>query len=346
MLLQKLDIRSFRGMVNVLLDKLSPISIVVGANNSGKSTVLEAAALITRPFDPPQWVQVAKQRDFDLFIVDGLWSLFPSGVPLDVDDGPKQTKKLDIRGLLDSRSRELSATGLASAGWDLDEKEDLVLRIEAAVREENNGPFRHTMEFRKDDLARYSNEIQFYKSFTVTPATHRSTRNLVEHLSRAVDEGRKSIAIDLLRLFDSQVDDLDISASRGRDGVRVTHKLRGVVDLASFGDGMRRSAALALALVRSHNGLLLIDEIEAGIHPSILPRVLAQLIEAAEMANVQILATTHSLEAIDALITALADHPSAKASGYYLHRKEGKHAVRHYAHDDLIALRQAGLDLR
>jgi hypothetical protein len=82
-----------------------------------------------------------------------------------------------------------------------------------------------------------------YRVFTVTPATHYSTKALVEHLSRVVDEGKKQLAVELLQVFDKDVEDLDVIASLGREAVRVTHRTRGVVDLASFGDGMRRSAA-------------------------------------------------------------------------------------------------------
>ena len=50
MILQDMKIEAFRGITNVSLDKLSPVSIVFGANNAGKSSILEAASLILRPF--------------------------------------------------------------------------------------------------------------------------------------------------------------------------------------------------------------------------------------------------------------------------------------------------------
>jgi predicted ATPase len=204
---------------------------------------------------------------------------------------------------------------------------------------------RPTMKIRRELPQKNGDSPPFFRSFTITPATHRSTKHLVEYLSKAIDEGKKGLAVELLRLFDSHVEGLDISASKGRDGIRVTHALRGVVDLASFGDGMRRSAALALALVRSQGGLLLVDEIEAGIHPRLLPEILSRLIRAAQAADVQILATTHSLEAIDSLIEALGEFPNCGAA-YYIKRDQKGHLICRYDQKKMIELREGGLDLR
>ncbi len=339
-ILENLKLTAFRGMADVKLEDLAPVSIAFGDNNAGKSSILEAAALSLRPHDPSQWVQVARQRDTDISLVDGLWSLFPADVPLSVDEGPKQTKPLRLHGRLARSERELSAHALASLDWDSETAGDLNLQVICSV-----DGVRHTMEFRRKEPARFGNEITFYRCFTVTSASHRSTRTLVEHLSRAIDEGEKPLALELLRLFDPEVADIDVSASQGREGVRITHHTRKVVDLSSFGDGMRRAAVLALALVRAKGGLLLIDELEAGIHPQILPTLLSRLFDAARAADVQIIATTHSLDAIDAVISAVRDTPDV-ASSYYLRRGPQGHSVRRYSQDELISLRESGVDLR
>jgi AAA15 family ATPase/GTPase len=129
--------------------------------------------------------------------------------------------------------------------------------------------------------------------------------------------------------------------------VRVTHKERGVVDLSTFGDGMRRGAALALALTRARGGVLLVDEIEAGIHTRLLRDVMKVLLEAAREANTQILATTHSLEALDALLDARGlGGKSEDIVAFHLRRSGEKHEVFRYAGDKLQRLRQGGLDIR
>ena len=65
---------------------------------------------------------------------------------------------------------------------------------------------------------------------------------------------------------------------------------------------MRRAVLLASTLPSLQGGgVLLIDEIETGIHVSALGRVFAWLTNAARDLGVQVVATTHSLEAVDAM---------------------------------------------
>lgn len=345
MILENLFIESARGMNGVGLSDLKPLSLVVGENNAGKSTVLESAAILMRPVDPTQWVQVARQRDLDMDLVDGLWSLFPTGEPLYVDEGPRQTKRFRVSGDIENKNRKVTAGGLASLSIGSEEDEDLTLRVEVNVSEDNRDLPPHTLEFRRRSRAQFGEGVHFYRCFTITPATHRSTRQLVDFLSKAIDEGKKELAVELLSLFDPEVVGMDVSTSSGRDGVRVKHAIRGVVDLASFGDGMRRAAALALALVRAEKGLLLVDELEAGIHPRVLPDVLARLMRAAELADVQILATTHSLEAIDGVIESLGPD-SDRAAAFYVRRSGNGHQIKRYDQHQLEMLRETGLDIR
>jgi predicted ATPase len=341
--LQTLSLVAYRGITDLTLENLTPISLVVGDNNTGKSSILEAAALVLRPPDPGQWVQVARHRDIDMALVDGLWALFPGGAALQLEDGPQQSKPMKLAARLAGKERSVSAQCLASQSWDVDEGGDVMLRVEIEI--DGQGP--QTMEFRKWAPTAWAQRTTVFRVFTVTPATHRSTRTLIEHLSRVVDEGKKQLAIHLLQVFDPAVEDLEVSSSLGRDAIRVTHGARGVVDLSSFGDGMRRAAALALAVTRAAHGVVLIDEIEAGIHHTVLPRVLSSLFAAAAESQAQILATTHSLEAVDAIITAVEELGAHEIlSAHYARRVDGQPDIRRYDHGKLRRLRDQGLDIR
>ena len=64
------------------------------------------------------------------------------------------------------------------------------------------------------------------------------------------------------------------------------------------------------------NGLLLVDEIENGLHHAVLPGVWRVVRKVAELFNVQVFATTHSFECVQAA------HEALGADGFSLHRLE------------------------
>jgi hypothetical protein len=187
--------------------------------------------------------------------------------------------------------------------------------------------------------------VTLMRAFTVTPITHRSTQQIIVHLRYALDAGEKSRCLELLRMFDKGVADVFVSRSIDRDTIRLEHEKNGVVDLSTFGDGMRRAFAMSLALIRASGGLLLVDEIESAIYGRGLSSVLPWLVRAAEAMDVQIVATTHSMEAIDAVLGAFAGSETGVVS-YYLRRTETGHVCSRRDLDELRSFREDGLDIR
>ena len=72
------------------------------------------------------------------------------------------------------------------------------------------------------------------------------------------------------------------------------------IPLRALGDGVNRLFGLALALTNAKDGLLLIDEIENGIHYSVQADLWRLVFETAARLNVQVFATTHSYDCIKA----------------------------------------------
>ncbi len=56
-------IHRFRGMREAKLEKLGQINLLVGGNNSGKTTVLEALSLFCDPLNRNNWSGVASGRE-------------------------------------------------------------------------------------------------------------------------------------------------------------------------------------------------------------------------------------------------------------------------------------------
>ena len=64
------------------------------------------------------------------------------------------------------------------------------------------------------------------------------------------------------------------------------------------------------------NGVVLVDEIENGLHHSVLPKVWQAVDTTAKQFNAQVFATTHSFECAEAA------HEALGADGFLLHRLE------------------------
>ncbi|MGC8878301.1 MAG: AAA family ATPase [Anaerolineae bacterium] len=92
-----------------------------------------------------------------------------------------------------------------------------------------------------------------------------------------------------------------------------------LIPLPLIGEGIVRLADLVIQIGNAGGGVVLVDEIENGLHHSILPRVWQAIGEVARQFDVQIFATTHSLECIIAAHRAFSDSP---LYDFRLHRLE------------------------
>lgn len=78
--------------------------------------------------------------------------------------------------------------------------------------------------------------------------------------------------------------------------------------LKSMGDGMNRLFELSLSLANAQNGILLVDEIENGIHYSAQESLWQFIFEASHQLGVQVFATTHSWDCIESFQHAASTH--------------------------------------
>ncbi len=71
------------------------------------------------------------------------------------------------------------------------------------------------------------------------------------------------------------------------------------IDLTEMGDGVRHLISIVISLYATKNGYLFIDEIDNGIHYSMLDNIWEIILKVSEDLNVQVFATTHSKECIE-----------------------------------------------
>ena len=106
-----------------------------------------------------------------------------------------------------------------------------------------------------------------------------------------------------------------------RGGFFVRRRAQDRVPIGSFGDGIWRIFALAVALSRAKGGLLLIDEIDTGLHYTVMTEMWKFVDQVSKEFGIQVFATTHSYDCIHSLATICRDVENSK-SEISIHRIE------------------------
>ncbi len=182
---------------------------------------------------------------------------------------------------------------------------------------------------------------------SINGCSHRSSGVPSELWTDVIYADAKLQTVKLLQLFDPDIQDVDIISPRERaSSISIKHKKLGRAPLSAFGDGLRRVFTLASAIPGAKNGLLLIDELEIAVHTRMLEKTFNWLVEFCCQYNVQLFATTHSLEAVDAVIDACKDK-EIDLVGYRLQKGDAQTTTKRFDKKYLQQLREElGVDLR
>jgi predicted ATPase len=379
--LSNITIHQFRGLKELELKDLGQINLLVGVNNSGKTSVLEALSIYCDPLDLKVWLSVPRKREefFSSSRTPPLEALkwlfdkdnkdtFQTGTIIVSGDGKFVSEEMkasykEIEEIVLTKATQrmfFMDDQLEEDEDDLSEDEDDVkvrkgLRLKIEVRD-----FRAEYPGFQEDYQLWENDSSWPKKTTqrerkfsvsmVTPTSHRSHIGQIRLLSQAHFDGFKSEVVNLLNQMDQNITDLEIlsppsSTSSSNVNIYIQHKKLGLVPLSLFGDGVRRLLHIALKLASVKGGILLIDELEATIHTEALQTSFQWLAKWSKEMNVQIFATTHSLEAIDSLLAV--NDESLDLVLYRLEPKENQTKVVRHDWSRLKRLREnLGMEVR
>lgn len=166
----------------------------------------------------------------------------------------------------------------------------------------------------------------------------------------------EGLALDALRLvFGDRIERAavigeDVPGSRGYGSHRrVVVKLSDhdhPVPLRSLGDGATRMFGVALALANCRDGILLIDEVENGIHYTLQSKFWNVVFRTAHAHNTQVVATTHSKDCINGFAAAALACPDVDGNLVRLGRRNGKLRAVEYSTEELKTAAEQNIEVR
>ena len=347
--LPSLVIKNFRGIDELTIPRLGRVTLLAGKNGVGKTTVLDAVRI---------WADRGLFNVFDTVLEQ-------RGDAFTTIEGSETRIVVDRTALFTNRPDSVDA--VFSVGC---ENGDSTLRFrqrapsEQLIRNSRSpmsvlGSIPLEMQFGKD--SRGSTTNGYYQGTRPDPVTcntlgpHGPDDETVEqYWSEVALTSHEDRALEALNLItDSEVERVAALSPPASDGMiqprRMMAKVRGTdyqVALRSLGDGALRTYAVALALAKSTNGFLLIDEVENGIHHSVQTKFWEMVLKTAQRNNVQVIATTHSSDCAYRFGQVASELPDIEGILYRIQRNVERLRAVPYPEDQLVIAAEHRIEVR
>ena len=331
-MLQTLAMRGYRGFESYRLTNLARVNLVVGRNNCGKTSVLEAIELLVSGGHPAVFSRSLQRRGE----IDARYAPRPRDWPADVSHvfsghACAPGANFDLSSDDGKRKLKVEILSLDEIGEETDDWEpSLKRRLERSLfdPDEDGAPMfgmridRGTPERRivlpvmEDGTALFERPFRWMRNGPpATPVRFLALESfdpasLGGMWDTVLTEGREKDVVDDMRLLEPDLDSIHFLTARLGTGILLGFRSGGRrLPIGTYGDGMRRLLALRLSLVGTANGVLLIDEIDTGLHWTIMEEMWQFVVKVAQRSNVQIFATTHSYDCIRGLGSLIQSRP-------------------------------------
>lgn len=165
-----------------------------------------------------------------------------------------------------------------------------------------------------------------------------------------VRSGFKNALIEAVNLILPKVEDLELLT----DKTGIVHLSANTsipfkntqLPLHSLGGGVVRLFRLYLSLFTARDGIVVVDEIENGMHYSVLRKLWDLVRKGSRDWDVQFIATTHSGECVDAALAAFEDEPGDLSIHKLYTDESGSVKATTFTGETLRGVRDLDLEVR
>jgi len=326
LVLDSLEIKNFRAFKHLRIEKLGRVNLIVGKNNVGKSSVLEALWLYAVNGSPAIIWSLLGARDEGLWVVAGKATtlverlnsfrhLFYGRHSAGNHSGPIRI------GTINSPTKTLTID-FARAGtvirrgdnntWQMFSPENQLSAAQFThfFVSDSDGARLHPLGVNSDQVAPPETTQSVNVMFT---SANGMNKNQVNDLWDEVAlTSLENDVVASLRVISPEIERISLIGGKEpfvpRNPIVKTSTSDYPTPLRSMGEGMNRMFGIALALVNAKDGMLLIDEVDTGLHYSVLPDLWKLIFEVAHRLNVQVFATSHSWDCIQAFQLAAEEN--------------------------------------
>ncbi len=380
-LFDSLEIRLFRAFDYIKIEQLGHINLFLGKNNVGKSTLLEALCLHANLGSPHIIQCILNGRDEPGEMRHGntveptVWSLFhgypaleriKESIQIGRVSAPDSALSLSITWLRKVGEMDASGGHSDDSGYGggvqpgqeyvevgPPEASDGEAPIPALVVKYGSMRRMLRLDEAYDDLCRRWNFQTRSHRDLATPCIHVGPGGLDNAGLRSLWEkvvltDAKKDVVEAMRIIAPETEDFALLHPQEQvSSLRLRVKGReGPVPIKTMGDGMNRLFGLGMALACAKDGILLVDEIENGIHWSVLSEVWKFVVKVAKRLNVQVFTTTHSNDCLKAFQMGMKGDSDMDGVAVRIERKNGEFSAEIFDEKRLAVIVKEAIEIR
>lgn len=378
-MLNSLEITNFRLLEHLTVPKLGRVNLIVGKNNCGKSSVLEALRIYAGNAQRKLLQQIAlahneqglaanpgetpdQARPFEAFFTGrNLGRERPKTITIGPDIADQNTLSI-AHGSLISEELEIDtdAGKLSQTRVHFTQSSDAYDGTATPCLRVSKGK-NILYNIRLDSADAPLKPSAWAHREALLPCSHLPTQfvslgELADEWDKIALTDAQDVVAEALQIIEPDFEALTFVRDLGAQGLQRTAMVKlssfaQPVPLRSLGDGFGRILQLVLKLLPARGGFLLIDEFENGLHFSVQEKIWTLLLRMAERLDIQVFATTHSWDCIESF--ARAAHANKAAEGLLFRlghsvrtSDRGQIIATVFDEDQLYSVTQADVEVR
>jgi hypothetical protein len=335
--IRNLSVSGFRAFTDLRVGPFGHVNLITGRNNAGKSSLLEAIRIFVTEGSARTFYDILSYREesdvrsasevdrlflpSDFSSICSLFSEFPNLAGCD------RGFTISTRNGESSSSKSLSA----SVGWFVEKigADGRSVNLERSQYESvgllGDGFPALEVEFSdRKRIVRIDRQLPRLRSIAETgevgampcvfldPFSSRSTSQLAAFWDKIALTDLEKEVVGALKIISDDIEAVSMIGSneggpRPRTAIVRSRRYSSPIPLRTLGDGVNRLFGIILSLCCARGGVLLVDEIENGLHHSVLTDIWRAIFRLARDLQVQVFATSHSWDCIEAFQTAASE---------------------------------------
>ncbi len=333
--IKRFEVRNFKKLNTISVTDIGSINLITGDNNAGKTTLLEALLVDEDVNKSIQFLhRTLCNKNFHIHPerIQSKNPIFPKESYFKFLENDK-TKPVSFEW--EYAEGEVLSIGFQDCAIDELDEEDFKKRKEDNynigspknwIKIFKNGQFDELQWMYLDDFQRelkygywpliafdagYQDDINQYYSENIgfdEISKNENTKRDINQLElkfKTLDFEQKKTFISTLSMFIPDIEDTTIKIYYHRDILSIkTKEFDDYKPITFWGEGFNKFVRYLLEIIKCKGNRLLIDEIDTGIHWTKLKGFWKNIIEACLLNDVQLFATTHSKECIEAFAAA------------------------------------------